>query len=179
MTQTAPDPRRKPAASQPQQIETILALLGQATDKFEPEALSAWQWMARRAADPAVGELLLHDLTITMARILDAIGQAEPVNGITIARLSGVPKGTVSKTTRRLASMGLINPETLPDNRKEILFRLTPLGREVFLLHREFDAEMQRGFERFLSRYDPDELGLMIRVLADLLDASFLDDAQD
>ncbi len=41
-----------------------------------------------------------------------------------------IPKGTVSKVTHRLMTKKLISSETLPNNRKEVYFRLTPLGRE-------------------------------------------------
>ncbi len=54
------------------------------------------------------------------------------------------------------------------------MFRLTPLGRELFQAHRAFDEQMERGFVRFLQRYRPDELRLLARVLHDAIEASFL-----
>jgi DNA-binding MarR family transcriptional regulator len=110
-----------------------------------------------------------------MLRVLDAVGRLEPVNGITISTHHQIPKGTVSKVTRRLIAKRLISSETLPNNKKEILFRLTPLGRAVFDLHRVFDEQMERGFTRFLRRYDASELTLLVRVLHDATQASFLD----
>jgi DNA-binding MarR family transcriptional regulator len=117
---------------------------------------------------------LLQDTTFMMLRVLDAIGQLEPVNGITISKQFRIPKGTVSKTTRRLMAKKLITEESLPNNKKEILFRLTPLGRELFLAHRAFDQQMERGFIQFLQRYNDDELGFMVRVLQDVVETSFL-----
>jgi hypothetical protein len=52
---------------------------------------------------------------------------------------------------------------------------LTPLGRELFEAHQAFDRQMERGFNRFLKRYDIEELGLMARVLQDIAETSFLD----
>ena len=177
MSEPRYDPHTAFSSGQPQ-IDAIMALLGRVSEKFEPESAEAWAWMARRAADPAVAELLLHDLTITSARVLDQIGAGEPVNGITIARQSGVPRGTVSKTARRLIAQRLVETERLPDNRKEVLFRLTPLGRQVFEIHRAFDLAMAAGFAQFLRRYDAEELSFLIRLLNDLLDASFLADGE-
>ena len=96
------------------------------------------------------------------------------MNGATISTQFRIPKGTVSKVTRRLVASKLVRVESLPNNRKEILFRLTPLGRELFEVHRAFDEQMERGFIQFLRRYDASELRLLVRVLRDATEASFL-----
>src|SRR5260370_11610720 len=98
----------------------------------------------------------------------------EPVNDNTISVTFRVPKGTVSKITRRLMAKNLIRTEPLPNNKKEILFRLAPLGRDVFHVHRAFDEQMERGFLRFLQRYEIDELHLLVRILHDATEASFV-----
>jgi DNA-binding MarR family transcriptional regulator len=68
----------------------------------------------------------------------------------------------------------LITQESLPNHKKEILFRLTPLGKELFEVHRAFDEQMERGFLSFLQRYHADELRLLIRILHDATEAFFL-----
>src|SRR5262249_34086473 len=107
--------------------------------------------------------------------VLDAIGLLEPVNGITISKRFRIPKGSVSKTTRRLLAKRLIEQESLPNNKKEVLFRLTPLGRELFEVHQAFDRQMERGFIQFLQRYDADNLRFVVRLLQESLEVSFLD----
>lgn len=151
----------------------ILALLAQVTRRFESQQGEGWRWIMQHSPNPLVVELL-RDSTATTLRVLDAIGSLEPVNGITIAAQYRIPKGTVSKITRRLIAQRLISTESLPNNKKEILFRLTPLGREMFEVHRAFDEQMERGFIGFLRRYDTDELRLLVRVLRDATQASFL-----
>jgi DNA-binding MarR family transcriptional regulator len=154
-------------------IAEILALLGKVTERFESEENEEWQWIARQSHNALVVELL-QDMTITTMHVLDAIGQLEPVNGITISEQFRIPKGTVSKITRRLLAKNLISSESLPRNKKEILFRLTPLGRELFQVHRAFDKQMERGFMQFLRRYNANELRLLVRVLHDATEASFV-----
>ncbi|CAH0119947.1 hypothetical protein PAE9249_02456 [Paenibacillus sp. CECT 9249] len=51
-------------------------------------------------------EPLLKDITVTELHIADAIGRLEPVNGITVSKQSGIPKGTV--ITRRLVFCQLL-----------------------------------------------------------------------
>jgi DNA-binding MarR family transcriptional regulator len=154
-------------------ISDILALLSALSDKFEPEASEMKQWMAQNVRNPAIVELL-QDTTVLSLRTLDAIGRLEPVNGITISKQFGIPKGSVSKITRRLIARNLVSKAALPHNKKEILFRLTPLGRDLFHAHRAFDRQMEQGFVRFLQGYSADELALVARMLRDLTATSWL-----
>ena len=151
----------------------ILALLSKVTVRFDSDENEAWQWFAQHSHNPLIVELL-RDSTTTTLRVLDAIGRSEPVNGITISEQFRIPKGTVSKITRRLIAKNLISKESLPKNKKERLFRLTLLGRELFEVHRAFDEQMERGFMHFLQRYSAEELRLLVRVLHDATEASFL-----
>src|SRR5262249_15996899 len=83
-------------------IAHILALLAQVTERFDSEEHEEWQWLAQHSHNPLVVELL-RDSTTTTLRVLDAIGRSEPVNGITISEQFRIPRGTISKITRRLA----------------------------------------------------------------------------
>lgn len=155
------------------QIADILALLSKLSERFELEDGEMKRWMIERFPNPVLVELL-QETTIMMLRVLDAIGQLEPVNGITISKHHRIPKGSVSKATRRLIAMKLIVQESLPNNKKEVLFRLTPLGAELFQAHRAFDQQMERGFVQFMGRYKSDELNFLVHVLSDVIDTSFL-----
>jgi DNA-binding MarR family transcriptional regulator len=155
-----------------------LRLLGQVTARFESDEHEEWRWIAQHSPDPQIVELL-RDSTITALRVVDAIGRLEPVNGATIATQFHIPKGTVSKVTRRLIAQRLATSEPRPGNQKEILFRLTPLGRRLFTFHRRFDEQMERGFSQFLQRYGADDLRVLVRVLRDATAASFLTMGQE
>ena len=154
-------------------IAEILSLLSKVSERLEPENLGMRQWMIQNFHNPKIAELL-QDSTLMMLRVLDAIGRLEPVNGITISKQFRIPKGSVSKTTRRLIAKKLIKAEARPNNKKEILYHITPLGRELFLAHRAFDEQMEKGFIQFLERFDADELRFIVQVLQDFLNVSFL-----
>lgn len=155
------------------EIAEIIGLLAQVTKKLEPGNQEVRQWMMDHCHEPRVSEIL-QDSTLMTLRVINAIGQLEPVNGITIAKQFQIPKGSVSKITQRLLTQRLIQKETLPNNKKEVLFRLTPLGYELFTVHHAFDQQMARGLIHFLERYSTDELQLIGRVLQDVLQSSFL-----
>ena len=148
-------------------------LLSQVSEKFEPGENEMKQWMAQNFRSPIITEVL-QDSTLMTLRVLDAIGQLEPVNGITISKQSRIPKGSVSKITRRLISKKLITKESLPNNKKEVIFRMTPLGKEIFLAHRAFDQKMEKGFLKFLKKYDADKLQVVIDILQDFLKTKLL-----
>jgi DNA-binding MarR family transcriptional regulator len=151
----------------------ILALLAKMTERFDSAENEEWRWLIAHSPSPLIVEILQDSTPMTL-RMIDAIGRMEPVNGVTISERYRIPKGTVSKITRRLIAQGLISHERLPNNRKELLFRLTPPGRDLFDLHRTFDERMERGFIQFLQRYDAATLRLLADVLRDATEASFL-----
>jgi DNA-binding MarR family transcriptional regulator len=154
-------------------ISEIMVLLSKISQKFEPGESEMKEWMIKNFNSAVIVETLQESTLMTL-RVLDAIGRAEPVNGITVSKQARIPKGSVSKITRRLITKKLITKESLPNNRKEILFRTTPVGREIFLAHQAFDQKMEKGFIRFLKKYDPDELQFIVRVLQNFAEASFL-----
>jgi DNA-binding MarR family transcriptional regulator len=154
-------------------IAEIMSLLSKITHKFEPENIGMKQWIVQNFNNPKIAQLL-QDSTLMMLRVLDAIGRLEPVNGITISKEFRIPKGSVSKATQRLIAKKLIKTELLPNNKKEILYRTTSLGKELFQAHRAFDEQMEKGFVQFLQKYDEDELRFIVRVLRDATEVTFL-----
>src|SRR5215211_1211593 len=154
-------------------ITEIIALLSKVSEKFEPNNLGMKQWMIQSFNNPKITQLL-EESTVMMLRVLDASGRLERGNCITISKQSRIPKASVSKATRRLIAKKLIKSESLPNNKKEILYRTTPLGKELFQAHRAFDEQMEEGFIRFLQKYDDEELRFIVSVLHDLTETSFL-----
>jgi DNA-binding MarR family transcriptional regulator len=167
------EPARKPDAQQ-RLIAEILALLAVVSDRLEPGTGDMKHWMAGQTDNPAILEIL-QDSTLITLRVVDAIGRLEPVNGITISRETRIPKGSVSKITRRLIGQKLARKKPRANNKKEVLFALTPLGQELYQVHRAFDAQMEAGFVRFLQRYEARDLRFLTRLLEDMRQASFLD----
>jgi DNA-binding MarR family transcriptional regulator len=108
---------------------------------------------------------VLQSLTITALHVLEMIGQHEPVKGIHIARQLAITKGAVSKITRKLLDQQLILASQVPENKKDIYFRLTERGREVVQWHQGFHEEAENQARQFLGRYTLEELRLIVRFL--------------
>ncbi|WP_067621518.1 MarR family transcriptional regulator [Alicyclobacillus acidiphilus] len=124
------------------------------------------QWLRAHCENPVLQQMVDNMTTMTL-HVLDTIGRCQPVNGITISKEMQVPKGTVSKITRRLMKSELIIAGSIPENRKEIYFRLTPLGHELFGLHRMLHERIDEGVQRFFQKYDVNELRFIVSFLRD------------
>ncbi|MBW5448941.1 winged helix DNA-binding protein [Cohnella sp. CFH 77786] len=131
------------------------------------------RWMMTNTSDVVVIDFL-KEATVLMLHVVDAIGESEPVNGVTISKRFGIPRGSVSKITRRLAEQGIIQAESLPDNKKEVLFRLTPTGRQIFMLHQMLHAHIDGNVREFLGQYDLDQIRFLARCMKDMAEASWV-----
>ena len=146
--------------------------------KVQSEDDEEKQWMIQNSPNLVVTELM-KEMTVLMLHVLEAIGELEPVNGITISKQFGISRGSVSKITRKLVEKEIVMIEYLPDNKKEILFRTTSLGKEMCRLHRDLHHQIDNGINRFLQQYSEDELGIFLIMLRDVLHTSWIYSATD
>jgi len=147
-------------------IGEIEQLLFEAITQRQSDVEAEKQWLLKNCANNSLSEII-SDLTVTAFHILDAIGQLQPINSIDITKKAGIPKGTVSKNIKKLMSKELIAKVPLPDNKKESILSLTPLGEELFELHRALHQKFDSEFSAFLEQYDTSELQFLVRFLKD------------
>ena len=83
---------------------------------------------------------------------LEHIGKSSDPNVTKLAESSYMTRGALSKLTKKLMEKGLIESYRKPDNKKEIYFKLSKQGQQVFdtheALHREFAARDHAVFEQ-------------------------------
>ncbi|MNC09354.1 hypothetical protein D3C75_569770 [compost metagenome] len=154
-------------------IKKLIEKIPQLQKRFQSEDDEEKEWLIQNCSNPLIIDFL-QDSTVMMLHVIDAIGQLEPVNGTTISKQFGIPKGSVSKITRKLVQQEIIRTEFLPDNKKEVLFLTTSLGKEIFDLHLALHKQMNKGINRFLQRYNTDELLFIIQAFEDTLEASWV-----
>ena len=95
-------------------------------------------------------------------QILEYICEFEDENRIMtdISRDTGILQSVVTKSTKRLVELKLVERYHIPGNRKSIILKPTALGKEVYL---EYAAEVQSVFQEFfraLETADERELSL-------------------
>ncbi|MGH3097264.1 MAG: MarR family transcriptional regulator [Streptosporangiales bacterium] len=147
-------------------IGEIEALVAQVTARFAAEDDAEQQWLVDQCGPEAAG--VVSRMSVHALHLLDAVPVEGSVNIVGLSRATGVPKGTVSKTVRRLIADGAVTRHRLPDNRKEVHLRLTATGAEIRRAHQSLHEEMGHGLHAFLERYEDAELAVIARVLGDL-----------
>ncbi|MEV0180340.1 MarR family winged helix-turn-helix transcriptional regulator [Streptomyces sp. NPDC050625] len=70
-------------------------------------------------------------LTLPQLRALVVLDTCGPVKLAAMAATLGVNSSTALRMVERLLSVGLIDRKTNPDNRREVILRLTPNGRDL------------------------------------------------
>ncbi|MCC8060930.1 MAG: MarR family transcriptional regulator [Clostridiales bacterium] len=83
---------------------------------------------------------------------IHAIERIATINSINLTELAinlNLTKGAVSKSVVKLERKGLIRRYQYINNRREIYFELTELGRQAYEGHKQYHMEMTREINRF------------------------------
>lgn len=96
---------------------------------------------------------------------IDYIGRLERPNVTKVAEHMGMTRGAISKMTKKLLNRGLVEKYTLETNHKEIYFRLTEKGKELFEEHDKRHRLWEKRDMNFLSRYSTEEVQTVCRFM--------------
>lgn len=141
--------------------------------KIQQEDDEESDWLLSQCPDVHL-QSVLKEMTPMMLHVLDGIGKLGQPNGSALSARFGIPKGTVSKVTKRLASHGLIVMETIPPNKKELYFTITPLGWQIYKLHERLDERIQQGAIRFMTGYTEEQLIFVRDFMQKMVESSFI-----
>ncbi|MEC0174586.1 MarR family transcriptional regulator [Paenibacillus favisporus] len=103
----------------------------------------------------------MRENTFMEVHCIDFIEKMEDANVTKLANVFQVTRGAISKVTKRLIEMGAIERYQRPDNKKEIYFKLTDIGREIYWEHEKMHQtriERDSGFFSQLSDEEKDNL---------------------
>ncbi|WP_206917979.1 MarR family transcriptional regulator [Alicyclobacillus suci] len=100
--------------------------------------------------------------------VIDLIGNMENPNVTAIAERMHMTRGAISKIASKLKQRGDIESFQLPDNQKNLYFRLTRRGQRIRRLHADIHAQAEKRVVNFFSRYAPEELQVIQTFLSDV-----------
>lgn len=89
---------------------------------------------------------------------IDYIGRTQLPNVTKIAENMQMTRGAISKMTKKLLAKGLLEKYTLESNKKEIYFRLTASGMELYQEHEKRHKLWEKRDMEFLARYSKAEI---------------------
>ena len=99
---------------------------------------------------------------------IDQIGMIDYANVTKVASAMGMIRGTISKINKRLLNKGLIESYQVSENNKEIYYRLTKSGEQVYLQHRRCHETALKEKFSILNSYSEYEQAIILRFLSDI-----------
>jgi len=93
---------------------------------------------------------------------IEHIGRNLDSNVTKLAESFYMTRGAISKMTKKLVKRGIIESYQKPDNRKEIYFRLTKQGKEIYKLHEKLHKEFQERDKVVFEHVTEEEIDSML-----------------
>ncbi|MCI2954114.1 MarR family transcriptional regulator [Staphylococcus caprae] len=94
---------------------------------------------------------------------IEAIQELNEPNVRRLTEALFMTRGAVSKLTKRLEQRGLIESYKNPDNKKEVYFRLTEAGTEIYQTHEDLHKEFQRRDQEVFDNITDEEFKTMMQ----------------
>lgn len=104
----------------------------------------------------------LKDYKASEVHYIEYIGRNEDSNVTKLAEALYMTRGAISKMTKKLIQKGTIESYQKPDNKKEIYFRLTEEGKEVYKVHEDLHNEFQKRDKPVFEELTEEEFDSMI-----------------
>ena len=108
-------------------------------------------------ADP-----ILDGYSITDMHCIECIGKIEYSNVTKISQALNLTRSCISKIVKKLIHKEAIVSYVREDNKKEIYYKLTDLGKKVFWAHEKIHEEWNNKDIEFFRRYKAEEVSFAI-----------------
>ncbi len=112
------------------------------------------------------GDILL-DYTYVEMHCIDCIGKIENPNVTKIAHEMKLTKAAISKNIKKLLSKNAVEIYKNPLNKKEIYYKLTPLGQEVFTKHLKMHETWYDKDNEFFNQFNKKDLEILFNILSE------------
>lgn len=149
-------------------INQITILISQIQSAHNSEVTVAQEWMIKHVTDPQLKQII-PKISVVGYHILDLLNAHSELTGIRISQELGVTRGGVTRAARKMKNEGLIDAVQHEDNKKNIYYRLTPLGRKLVRWHSKMHAELYQQLEKkIVSEFTVEELDTITRFLKEI-----------
>lgn len=101
---------------------------------------------------------ILHGYSYSEIHFIDAVGVLDHPNVTKIASHLKITRGAVSRMAKKQIARQLIESYSSETNKKEIYFRLTSQGQELFVEHQNRHKLWKQRDTEFFNRYSTENL---------------------
>ncbi|WP_459500339.1 MarR family transcriptional regulator [Bacillus sp. C1] len=107
-------------------------------------------------------------MSLSELHVIQCIGRKGLINVTAITEEMGMTKGAISKICTKLFQKQFVEKMKMVDNQKEIFFRLTESGNEIYVAHETLHQQAEEEWLLLLSKYTEEELAFIQRFVKDI-----------
>lgn len=113
-------------------------------------------------------EDIFEGINLAEVHCIDWIGMIDHANVTKVANEIGMTRGAISKINKKLLGKGLIESYQRPQNNKEIYYRLTKDGENIYNEHKNCHNKAKQEKLSILESYSDKEQAIILRFLNDI-----------
>ena len=107
-------------------------------------------------------------ITLNEVHLIVVIGKNQPLNLVKLSELLKVSRSAITQSVRRLIQKNLVVFDFAPNNGKNKYLRLSEKGIEVFKIHKEQQAYIEKSIFSVLNNYSEGELQTVVKLMDDI-----------
>lgn len=107
-------------------------------------------------------------ITLNEVHLIVVIGENQPLNLVKLSELLEVSRSAITQSVRRLIQKNLVVFDFYPNNGKNKYLRLSEKGIEIFKVHKEQQAYIEKSIFSVLNNYSEVELKTVVKLMDDI-----------
>ena len=107
-------------------------------------------------------------ITLNEVHLIVVIGKNQPLNLVKLSELLEVSRSAITQSVRRLIQKKLVVFDFDPNNGKNKYLRLSEKGIEIFKIHKEQQAYIEKSIFLVLNNYSEGELQTVVKLMDDI-----------
>ena len=107
-------------------------------------------------------------ITLNEVHLIVVIGENQPLNLVKLSELLEVSRSAITQSIRRLIQKNLVFFDFDPNNGKNKYLRLSEKGIEIFKIHKEQQAYIEKSIFSVLNNYSEVELKTVVKLMDDI-----------
>ena len=107
-------------------------------------------------------------ITLNEVHLIVVIGKNQPLNLVKLSELLEVSRSAITQSVRRLIQKNLVVFDFALNNGKNKYLRLSEKGIEIFKIHKEQQAYIEKSIFSVLNNYSEGELQTVVKLMDDI-----------
>ncbi|EOO25624.1 MarR family transcriptional regulator [Bacillus cereus BAG1X2-3] len=124
----------------------------------------------KRQNEKFLYETAVSSMSLSELHVIECIGKNGLMNVTAITTEMGMTKGAISKICTKLFQKQFVEKMQMLDNQKEIFFRLTESGNEIYIAHEKLHKKAEEKWLLLLDGYTKKEQDFIQRFIKDVSD---------